>query len=176
LQAFFCAKDRSAFEVLLLCGETVCESSVGKIVEETDSSLVRGHKNSNMALQWMLLGVVVVAEVVILLLLTAPLPRPLAQKVVDFVRKILQPGLAIVPFAIFQLLEVYWKYEHRITCNQDVCTTLERDRFQRSVFKSERNALLAIAAAFLYWLIFRVTKIQQDVLQAGEKVRRVKDE
>jgi hypothetical protein len=44
------------------------------------------------------------------------------------------------------------------------------------VFKSERNALLAIAAAFLYWLIFRVTKIQQDVLQAGEKVRRVKDE
>jgi hypothetical protein len=114
--------------------------------------------------------------VVILLLLTAPLPRPLAQKVVDFVRKILQPGLAIVPFAIFQLLEVYWKYEHRITCNQDVCTTLERDRFQRSVFKSERNALLAIAAAFLYWLIFRVTKIQQDVLQAGEKVRRVKDE
>jgi hypothetical protein len=57
-----------------------------------------------MALQWMLLGVVVGAEVVILLLLTAPLPRPLAQKVVDFVRKILQPGLAIVPFAIFQLL------------------------------------------------------------------------
>jgi len=72
--------------------------------QETDSGLVRGHKNSNMALQWMLLGVVVVAEVVILLLLTAPLPRPLAQKVVDFVRKILQPGLAIVPFAIFQLL------------------------------------------------------------------------
>jgi hypothetical protein len=29
--------------------------------------------------------------------------------------------------------EVYWKYEHRITCTQDVCTTLERDRFQRSV-------------------------------------------
>ncbi len=29
LQASFCAKDRSAFEVLLLCGE----SSVGKVVE-----------------------------------------------------------------------------------------------------------------------------------------------
>jgi hypothetical protein len=72
--------------------------------QETDLGLVRGHKNSNMALQWMLLGVVVGAEVVILLLLTAPLPRPLAQKVVDFVRKILQPGLAIVPFATFQLL------------------------------------------------------------------------
>jgi hypothetical protein len=133
-----------------------------------------------MALQWMLLGVVAGAEAVVLFLLTAPLPRPLAQQVVEFVRKILQPGFAIIPFAVFQLLEIYWKNEHRINCAKDVCTTLERDRFQRSVFKSERNTLLAIAAVLLYWLIFRVTKLQQDVLQADERkdniAKRVKDE
>jgi hypothetical protein len=57
-----------------------------------------------MALQWMLLGVVAGAEAVILLLLTAPLPRPLGRQVVEFVRNILQPGFAIIPFAAFQLL------------------------------------------------------------------------
>jgi len=129
-----------------------------------------------MALQWFLLGAVAGVEAAILLLLSAPLPRGVANQILDIVKKILQPGLAVIPFALFQLMEVYWKYEHRINCAKEVCSPLERDRFQRSVFKSQRNALLAIAAAFLYWLLFRTAKMQQDLIQAEERVKRVKDE
>lgn len=57
-----------------------------------------------MALQWFLLGVVAAVEAAVLLLLSAPLPRGLAKQVLEFVKRILQPGLAVVPFALFQLL------------------------------------------------------------------------
>lgn len=29
--------------------------------------------------------------------------------------------------------DVYWKYEHRIKCTHEHCTTVERDRFEKSV-------------------------------------------
>lgn len=61
----------------------------------------------NMALQWFLLGVVAAVEAAVLLLLSAPLPREVSKQVVEFVKKILQPGLAVVPFALFQLLGIW---------------------------------------------------------------------
>ncbi|KAG0561613.1 hypothetical protein M758_9G063200 [Ceratodon purpureus] len=129
-----------------------------------------------MALQWVLLGAVAATEALILLLLSAPLPREVSKQVLEFVKRVLQPGLAVVPFALFQLLEVYWKYEHRINCAKDDCSPFERDRFQRSLFKSHRNALLAVSAAFFYWLLFRIAKMQQDLLQAENRVRLAKEE
>ncbi|KNA03555.1 hypothetical protein SOVF_208010, partial [Spinacia oleracea] len=38
----------------------------------------------------------------------------------------------IVPFAAFQLLDIYWKYEHRLTCTSEICTATERDRYEKS--------------------------------------------
>lgn len=60
-----------------------------------------------MALQWFLLGVVAAVEAVVLLLLSAPMPHEVSKQVLAFVRRILQPGLAVVPFALFQLLGLY---------------------------------------------------------------------
>lgn len=60
----------------------------------------------NMALQWFLLGVVAAVEAAVLLLLSSPLPRGALKQVVEFVKRILQPGLAVVPFALFQLLGI----------------------------------------------------------------------
>jgi hypothetical protein len=57
-----------------------------------------------MALQWFLLGAVAGVEAAILLLLSAPLPRGVANQILDIVKKILQPGLAVIPFALFQLM------------------------------------------------------------------------
>ena len=57
-----------------------------------------------MALQWILLGAIAFAEALVLLLLSAPFPREVSKQVLEFVKRILQPGLAIVPFALFQLL------------------------------------------------------------------------
>lgn len=59
-----------------------------------------------MALQWYLLGVVAGVEAAVLLLLSAPLPRGVAKQILGFVKGILQPGLAVVPFALFQLLGI----------------------------------------------------------------------
>ncbi|XP_073392635.1 uncharacterized protein [Physcomitrium patens] len=128
-----------------------------------------------MALQWYLLGAIAVVEAAVLLLLSAPLPPRLSKQVLEFVKRILQPGLAVVPFALFQLLEVYWKYENRINCSKQECSPFERDRFQRTLFKSHRNALLAISAAFFYWLLFRIAKMQQDLLQAENRVKLAKE-
>jgi preprotein translocase subunit Sec63 len=128
-----------------------------------------------MALQWFLLGVVAAVEAAVLLLLSAPMPREVSKQVLEFVRRILQPGLAVVPFALFQLLEVYWKYEHRINCAKQECSPFERDRFQRSFYKSHRNALLAISAALLYWLLFRIAKMQQELQQAETRVKLAKE-
>jgi hypothetical protein len=44
------------------------------------------------------------------------------------------------------------------------------------VYKSHRNALLAISAAFLYWLLFRIAKMQQDLLQTEDRVKVAKEE
>jgi hypothetical protein len=60
-----------------------------------------------MALQWVMLGVVAGAEALILLLLSAPLPRDVSKQALEFVKRILQPGLAVVPFALFQLLGIW---------------------------------------------------------------------
>lgn len=65
-----------------------------------------------MALQWLLLGVVAGVEAAILLLLSAPLPRAVSDQILEFVRMILQPGLAVIPFSLFQLLGMSFSFTY----------------------------------------------------------------
>uniref|UniRef100_A0A7N1A2Z6 Endoplasmic reticulum transmembrane protein n=1 Tax=Kalanchoe fedtschenkoi TaxID=63787 RepID=A0A7N1A2Z6_KALFE len=91
-----------------------------------------------MALQWMILGYVVAAEAVVALLLTLPSPTVVKSRIISLVSLILQPAMSIVPFAGFQLLDLYWKKEHRLMCTAEVCTAAERDRYEKAVSPSFR--------------------------------------
>ncbi|KAK9671411.1 hypothetical protein RND81_12G028300 [Saponaria officinalis] len=39
----------------------------------------------------------------------------------------------VLPFAAFQLLDIYWKCEHRLMCISEICTAAERDRYEKAV-------------------------------------------
>ncbi|XP_048443482.1 uncharacterized protein LOC103950546 isoform X1 [Pyrus x bretschneideri] len=103
-----------------------------------------------MGLQWMILTYVVAAEAALAFLLTIPAPKLLKNRFVSLVSLILQPALFIVPFAGFQLLDIYWKNEHRLACTSDICTASERDRYEKSMYKAQRNVILCASACLLY--------------------------
>ncbi|KAL8474481.1 hypothetical protein ACS0TY_031078 [Phlomoides rotata] len=86
-----------------------------------------------MALQWMILAYVVAAEAAVAIILTLPSPKAVKSRVSSIISHILQPSLFIIPFAAFQLLDIYWKNEHRLMCKGETCTAIERDRYERSV-------------------------------------------
>eukprot|EP00850_Spirogloea_muscicola_P000522 SM000002S05602 [mRNA] locus=s2:1127807:1128811:- [translate_table: standard] len=123
-----------------------------------------------MALQWVMLGMAAAAEAVLLLLLTLPVPPPARRAAVPLAARALQPLLAIVPFAAFQLLEVYLSYDRHLVCKDDVCSPFDRERFERKKFKAQRNALVALSALFFYWLLYRVCVIYAHLQRLEEKV------
>ncbi|KAJ6359225.1 hypothetical protein OIU76_000862 [Salix suchowensis] len=86
-----------------------------------------------MALQWMILTYLVAAEAAIATLLTLPSPKLLKYRLVSLISLLLQPAIFIVPFSGFQLLDIYWKMEHRLMCTGETCTAAERDRYEKSV-------------------------------------------
>ncbi|KAJ6888228.1 hypothetical protein NC652_029306 [Populus alba x Populus x berolinensis] len=94
-----------------------------------------------MALQWMILTYLVAAEAVIAVLLTLPSPKLLKYRLVSLISLLLQPALFVVPFAGFQLLDIYWKMEHRLMCTGETCTAAERDRYEKSVFPGNMSAV-----------------------------------
>ncbi|KAL3701830.1 hypothetical protein R1sor_019852 [Riccia sorocarpa] len=120
-----------------------------------------------MALEWMVMGAAAGVEAVLLLLLTLPLPKPLAKNIVKLMKAALRPLMAVLPFALFQLLDVYWKYENRISCATEHCSILERDRYEKSNYKGQRNGLLALLAGFLYWMIYRYFYAYTPIMQGG---------
>nr|ABK21211.1 unknown [Picea sitchensis]ABK24315.1 unknown [Picea sitchensis] len=128
-----------------------------------------------MALQWVMLGYVVVGEALAALLLTFPWPRMLKTRLVATLSSLLQPAMGIVPFAIFQLLDIYWKNEHRLMCTSDACTSVERDRYERSIYKAQRNAVLSVSACLLYWIIFRICKYYNEIQNLEEQIKRWKE-
>ncbi|KAL2897753.1 Titin [Bienertia sinuspersici] len=87
-----------------------------------------------MALQWVILTYIVAAEVAIFLLLSLPAPKLIKTRFVSLISLLLQPLMFVVPFAGFQLLDLYWKNEHRLTCTSEICTATERDRYEKSVY------------------------------------------
>ncbi|KAJ1438663.1 B-cell receptor-associated-like protein [Sesbania bispinosa] len=129
-----------------------------------------------MALQWLMLTYVVAAEAVVAILLTLPSPKPLKNRFVSLISLILQPALCIVPFAGFQLLDIYWKNEHRLMCTSEVCTAAERDRYEKSIYKAQRNVILCIAACLLYWSIYRICKYQKEIQNLEEVEKRHKSQ
>jgi hypothetical protein len=86
-----------------------------------------------MALQWMILACVVAAEAAVAVMLTLPAPRAVRKQIVGLTSMLLQPFAGILPFAAFQLLDIYWKNEHRLMCTSEICTADERIRFEKSV-------------------------------------------
>ncbi|KAJ9708597.1 hypothetical protein PVL29_000568 [Vitis rotundifolia] len=106
-----------------------------------------------MGLQWVVLGYVVAAEAAIALVITLPSPKLVKSRIVSLVSLILSPLAGVIPFAAFQLLDIYWKNEHRLMCTSETCTAAERDRYEKSIYKAQRNALLCAAACLLYWYL-----------------------
>ncbi|XP_010487673.1 PREDICTED: uncharacterized protein LOC104765623 [Camelina sativa] len=129
-----------------------------------------------MALQWLILSYVVAAEVAIAIILTFPYPMLLKKRIVSLVSLILNPAASVVAFSGFQLLDIYWKNEHRLMCSSEVCTTTERDRYEKSIYKAQRNVVLCAAGILLYWCIFRICKYHKDIERLEELEKRCKDE
>ncbi|KAM0908638.1 hypothetical protein ACQ4PT_015333 [Festuca glaucescens] len=129
-----------------------------------------------MALQWMILACVVAAEAAVAALLTLPAPRAVRAQIVGLTSLILQPVACVLPFAAFQLLDIYWKQEHRLMCTTEVCTAEERVRFEKSIFKAQRNVILCVSAVLLYWCIYRICKINKDIKSLEEVEKRIKEE
>ncbi|KAL8139746.1 hypothetical protein V2J09_005767 [Rumex salicifolius] len=125
-----------------------------------------------MALQWMILTYVVAAETALALLLTIPTPKILRSRLVSLVSLILQPCMFILPFAAFQLLDIYWKNEHRLVCTSDICTATERDRFEKTLYKSQRNVVLCVAACLL--CVYRICKYNKEIKNLEEVEKRYK--
>ncbi|XP_010271202.1 PREDICTED: uncharacterized protein LOC104607286 [Nelumbo nucifera] len=129
-----------------------------------------------MALQWIILSYVVAVEAAIALLLTLPAPKLLKSRVVSLISILLQPAMGIVPFAAFQLLDIYWKNEHRLMCTSEVCTAAERDRYEKSIYKAQRNVVLCAAACLLYWFVFRLCKYYKEIQKLEEAEKKLKDQ
>ncbi|KAE9588267.1 hypothetical protein Lal_00002943 [Lupinus albus] len=127
-----------------------------------------------MALQWLVLTYVVAAEAALAILITLPSPKLFRNRIVSLVSLILQPTFFIVPFAGFQLLDLYWKNEHRLICTSEVCTDTERDRYEKAIYKAQRNVILSVAAILIYWCISRICKYQKDLQSLEELEKRHK--
>ncbi|KAJ9153056.1 hypothetical protein P3X46_026545 [Hevea brasiliensis] len=112
-----------------------------------------------MALEWVLLGYAAGAEAIMVLLLTIPVTRNL-----------LKPFPSVVPFCLFLLMDIYWKYETRPSCRGDSCTTSEHLSQQKSIMKSQRNALLIAVALAFYWQLYSVTNLVVKIEQLNQRI------
>ncbi|XP_072990482.1 uncharacterized protein [Typha latifolia] len=129
-----------------------------------------------MALQWLILTCVVAAEAAMALLVTMPAPRIVKSRLIDLTSLLLQPAAFVIPFAAFQLLDLYWKNEHRLECSSDICTAEERTRYEKAIFKAQRNAILCVSACLLYWCVYRISKYQREIKELEEAEKRLKTE
>lgn len=128
-----------------------------------------------MALEWVVLAYAAGAEAIMVLLLTIPGLNPLRKGLVAVTRNLLKPFLSVVPFCLFLLMDIYWKYETRPKCESEgQCTPSEHLRHQKSIMKSQRNALLIAAALVFYWLLYSITHLVVRIDQLNERVQRLK--
>eukprot|EP01018_Ginkgo_biloba_P037041 Gb_10983 [translate_table: standard] len=128
-----------------------------------------------MALEWVVLGYAAGAEAIMLLLLTMPGLDRLRKGLIVVTRNALKPMLCVVPFCMFLLMDIYWKYEMRPTCEGPSCSPSEHLRHQKSIMKSQRNALLIATALVLYWLLFCVTNMVVRVERLTEQAKKLKN-
>ncbi|XP_043695765.1 uncharacterized protein LOC122646295 [Telopea speciosissima] len=129
-----------------------------------------------MALEWVVLGYAAGAEAIMLLLLTLPGLDRLRKGLIAVTRNLLKPFLSVVPFCLFLLMDIYWKYETMPKCEGESCTPTEHLRHQKSIMKSQRNALLIAAALVFYWLLFSVTQLVVRLEQLNQRVEKLKNQ
>ncbi|KAG9130971.1 hypothetical protein Leryth_006769 [Lithospermum erythrorhizon] len=110
-----------------------------------------------------------------LLLLTLPGLNPLRRGLISATQSLLKPMLSVVPFCLFLLADIYWKYENRPTCASDNCSPAEHHRHQKSIMKSQRNALLIGSALIFYWLLYSVTKLVVKIEVLSKRVENMKN-
>ncbi|KAE8690882.1 Detected protein of confused Function [Hibiscus syriacus] len=128
-----------------------------------------------MALEWVVLGYAAGAEAIMLLLLTVPGLEGLRKGLIAVTRNLLKPFMSVVPFCLFLLMDIYWKYETRPSCDDESCAPSEYLRHQKSIMKSQRNALLIAAALILYWLLYSVTSLVVKIEQLNQRLDRLKN-
>ncbi|GMJ13377.1 hypothetical protein like AT5G17190 [Hibiscus trionum] len=128
-----------------------------------------------MALEWVVLGYAAVAEAIMVLILTLPGLDGLRKGLIAVTRSLLKPLMSVVPFCLFLLMDIYWKYETRPRCEADSCTPSEHLRHQKSIMKSQRNALLIAAALIFYWLLYSVTHLVVRVEQLTQRLEKLKN-
>lgn len=131
-------------------------------------------KPSPMALEWVVLGYAAAAEAIMVILLTMPGLDALRKGLIAVTRNLLKPFLSIIPFCLFLLMDIYWKYETRPSCDGDSCTPSEHLRHQKSIMKSQRNALLIASALVFYWILYSVTNLVVRIEQLNQRVERLR--
>ena len=129
-----------------------------------------------MALEWIVLTYIVGAEAIILLLVTLPGFQVLRKGLISVARSALQPLLTVIPFCLFLLLDIYWKFENLQKCESSSDCTLQQMKYSKSTMKTQRNVILVLSALLFYWLLYTVTHllVQIDVLSAqAERLKRL---
>ncbi|CAK9172258.1 unnamed protein product [Ilex paraguariensis] len=140
----------------------------------SDPNLYQISQTSKMALEWVVLGYAAAAEAIMVLLLTLPGIDGLRRGLISITRNLLKPFLAVVPFCLFLLMDIYWKYETRPSCESPgSCTPTEQLRHQKSIMKSQRNALLIVAALMFYWLLYSVTLLVLKAEQLNQRIEKL---
>ncbi|KAF2316826.1 hypothetical protein GH714_042167 [Hevea brasiliensis] len=85
-------------------------------------------------------------------------------------RNLLKPFVSVVPFCLFLLMDIYWKYETRPSCGGNSCTPSEHLSQQKSIMKSQRNALLIAVALAFYWQLYSVTNLVVKIEQLNQRI------
>ncbi|KAJ0770675.1 putative B-cell receptor-associated protein [Helianthus annuus] len=128
-----------------------------------------------MALEWVVLGYTAAAEAIMILLLTLPGLHSLRKGLIAVTTSLLKPFLSVVPFCLFLLADIYWKYETRPSCHTHDCSPSEHLRHQKSIMKSQRNALLIASALVFYWILYSVTKLVVRVEELTQRIQKLKN-
>ncbi|CAL8159452.1 unnamed protein product [Prunus armeniaca] len=85
-------------------------------------------------------------------------------------------ALSYFLFSFKFCVDIYWKNEHRLSCTSEICTAAERDRYEKSIYKAQRNVILCASACLLYWCLFRICKYYKDIQKLEEVEKGYKKE
>ncbi|KAH7438416.1 hypothetical protein KP509_04G014100 [Ceratopteris richardii] len=100
--------------------------------------------------------------------------KRLRKGIIAAARSCLQPLLTTIPFCLFLLLDIYWKYENMPKCEGAVCSAAEHTKHSKSIMKSQRNFVLVLAAPLLYWLLYSATNMLVQVEKLNLQVEQLK--
>ncbi|VFQ88126.1 unnamed protein product [Cuscuta campestris] len=132
---------------------------------------------TQMALEWVVLGYAAGAEAIMVLLLTLPGLNPIRKGLISVTQSMLKPLSSIVPFGLFLMMDIYYKYETRPVCESpEACSPSEHLRFHKSIIKSERNALLIASALFFYWMLYSVTNLLVRIDQLQQRLEKLRNQ